>query len=169
MKRSIDIQVTSTRWRAQPRAKSTIVKAIAAAADMLKREDFELSVVLTSDRSIRVLNRDWRGFDKATNVLSFPALPQPPRRVRTTKAVARPNVPIMLGDIVIAYETVVREAKAERKPFPHHLSHLAVHGFLHLLGYDHEQNHEADAMERLERRVLARLTIPDPYADTAAS
>jgi len=168
MKRTIDINVTSTRWQAQPRAKSTIVKAVTAAADMLKCKDFEVSVMLTGDRSIRVLNRDWRGFDKATNVLSFPALPQPAPRRGRAKA-PRMSAPALLGDIVIAYETVAREAKSEQKPFLHHLSHLTVHGFLHLLGYDHERNDEAEAMERMERRILARLTIPDPYADAAAS
>jgi probable rRNA maturation factor len=158
MKPSIDILVQSTRWRAQPRAKSTITKAVTAAAVALKQKTFEVSVVLTHDRAIRVLNRDWRGFDKPTNVLSFPAPAQ---------AVTADGQP-MLGDIVIAYETLAREAKAENKPFLHHLSHLAVHGFLHLMGYDHERNHEAEAMERLERRVLATLKIPDPYADDAA-
>jgi probable rRNA maturation factor len=167
MKRLIDITVTSTRWQAQPRAKSTVIKAVTAAAEMLKCKEFELSVMLTGDRSIRVLNRNWRGFDKATNVLSFPAMAPPIRRRRTTAT--RPQAPAMLGDIAIAYETVAREAKTEHKPFLHHLSHLAVHGFLHLLGYDHEQTDEAEAMERMERRILARLTIPDPYADAAAS
>jgi probable rRNA maturation factor len=166
MKRAIDINVASIRWRAQPRARKTIVNAITAAADMLKCKEFELSVMLTGDRSIRVLNRDWRGLDKATNVLSFPALP-PARRGRA--AARRISSPLLLGDIAIAYETVAREAKSERKPFLHHLSHLAVHGFLHLLGYDHECDDEAEAMERMERRILAQLTIPDPYADVAAS
>jgi len=157
MKPTIDILVRSTRWRAQPRARATIIKAITAAAAATRRTHVELAVVLTGDRAIRTLNRDWRGFDKPTNVLSFPALPQPRRRG-----------PALLGDVVIAYETVAREAKAEGKPFLHHLSHLAVHGFLHLIGYDHQQNQQAEAMERLERRVLARLKVPDPYAGEAA-
>ena len=71
-----------------------------------------------------------------------------------------------LGDIVIAYQTVAREAATEGKPFNHHLAHLAVHGFLHLLGYDHENDRDAQTMERLERRILKRLAIPDPYAAT---
>ena len=74
----------------------------------------------------------------------------------------------MLGDIAIAYQTTRREADDEGKPFDHHLSHLAVHGFLHLIGYDHETDAEADAMEDLERRILSRLGIPDPYDDAAA-
>ena len=73
----------------------------------------------------------------------------------------------MLGDIVLAYETIAREARDEGKPFAHHLAHLAVHGFLHLLGYDHERDADADAMEQLECRILAGLAIPDPYRDVA--
>ena len=85
-------------------------------------------------------------------MLSFPAAARG-RRAR----------PPLLGDIVIAYETIAREARDEGKPVAHHLAHLAVHGFLHLLGYDHERDAEAEAMEALEREILARLGIPDPY------
>jgi probable rRNA maturation factor len=113
----------------------------------------ELAVVLTDDAAIRALNRDWRSKDAATNVLSFPAKEARPDR----------RAPRLLGDIVIAYETVAREAAAEGKPFMHHLAHLAVHGFLHLVGYDHEANEDADAMEGLEIAILARLEVPDPY------
>jgi probable rRNA maturation factor len=87
-------------------------------------------------------------------VLSFP----------TEAGGAANGVPALLGDIVIAYETVKREALAQDTPFLHHLAHLAVHGFLHLHGYDHEAEDEAETMERLERQILARLGIPDPYA-----
>jgi probable rRNA maturation factor len=72
-------------------------------------------------------------------------------------------VPKYIGDIAISYETAVAEATAEGKPFAHHVKHLAVHGFLHVLGYDHESDEDADAMERLERTILARLGVPDPY------
>jgi probable rRNA maturation factor len=155
MSGTVDIMTNSTRWRAQPRARRAIRTAIDAAAAATRRKTFEVSVMLTHDRAIRALNRDWRGFDKATNVLSFPA----------AAAAGGPKSPL-LGDIVIAYETVAREAKAEHKAFLHHLSHLAVHGFLHLIGYDHEMSREAETMEALERRILARLGIADPYADT---
>ena len=120
--------------------------------------------MLGNDSAIRALNRDWRGKDAPTNVLSFP-VPGPPsgqRRGRGKRTSPSPYI----GDIVIAYETVAREAKAEDKPFGHHLAHLAVHGFLHLHGYDHENDRDAQKMERLERRILARLAIPDPYAST---
>jgi probable rRNA maturation factor len=98
------------------------------------------------------MNAHWRSKDTATNVLSFPAAPSP-----------GPG-PHHLGDIVLACETVEREARAQDKPFDHHLVHLVVHGFLHLIGYDHDTDDEAEEMERRERDILARLGIPDPYA-----
>jgi len=90
-------------------------------------------------------------------VLSFPSAQAPGQK----NGVKQP----LLGDIVIAYETLAREAKAEHKAFLHHLSHLAVHGFLHLIGYDHVMSRQAETMEALERKILARLGIADPYAD----
>jgi len=113
----------------------------------------ELSLLLTDDKRIRIVNRDWRGFDKATNVLSFPAAP--PEKVASSP---------VIGDIVIALETVTREAEAEEKSFGDHLSHLVIHGLLHLLGEDHETEAEAQRMEALETAALARLGIADPYA-----
>jgi probable rRNA maturation factor len=119
----------------------------------------ELAVMLTDDAGIRTLNNNWRGIDKPTNVLSFPALPP-------TGPVGPDDAPRMLGDIAIAYETVRKEADEEQKPFDHHLSHLAVHGYLHLIGYDHENDADAEAMESLETEILAQLGIPDPYSDS---
>lgn len=148
---AIDVVIASARWRKTPQAARLVRRAIAAAAPARARKA-ELSVVLTDDRAIRTLNRRWRGKNKPTNVLSFPTPAQ------------RQGGPRHLGDVVIAYETVAGEARAAHKRFDHHLAHLAVHGFLHLLGYDHESHSEADAMERRERRVLAQLGIPDPYA-----
>ncbi len=104
---------------------------------------------------MRALNAGWRGKDKPTNVLSFPASPA---------AAPGAALPPMLGDIVLAAETVFGEAALDGKPVEHHLSHLIVHGLLHLLGYDHETDGQAEAMEAVERRALARLAIPDPYA-----
>ncbi len=125
-------------------------RAIAEAAAMLSTPKAELAVVLTDDAAIRSLNHAWRGVDKATNVLSFPAK-------------GSGGDPPLLGDIVLAYQTVAAEARAERKPFAHHIAHLAVHGFLHLLGYDHVRAKDAETMEQVERDVLQRLAIPDPY------
>ena len=149
---AVDIVVESPLWKAQRGADAMLRRALAAAGALVP-SDGELAVVLTDDAAIRALNRDWRGKDAATNVLSFPAKEARPDR----------RAPRLLGDIVIAYETVAREAAAEGKPFMHHLAHLAVHGFLHLVGYDHEANEDADAMERLEIAILARLDVPDPY------
>lgn len=146
----IDIQVQSPLWDAEPAAAETVHRAINAAARHCAACG-EVSVVLTNDESIRLLNRDWRQIDKPTNVLSFPAV--------TPKGSPEP----LLGDIVIAYETVARESNEEHKPFLHHLAHLAVHGFLHLIGYDHQTDSQADAMEGCERDILASLDIADPY------
>ena len=114
----------------------------------------ELSVVFSNDDSIRELNAGWRGKDKPTNVLSFPAFP-------TSGGGA---LPPMLGDIVLAAETVSLEAELEEKLIENHIIHLLIHGLLHLLGYDHENDAEAEEMEAVERAALARLAIPDPYA-----
>jgi probable rRNA maturation factor len=155
-----EVLVTADCWRSEPDADAVIQRAIATAAEAVEKDvaDAELAVMLTDDSGIRTLNGNWRGIDKPTNVLSFPALqPEGERRVD--------DAPRMLGDIAIAYETMRREADEEQKPFDHHLSHLAVHGFLHLIGYDHETDDDAEEMEALERDILARLGIPDPYAD----
>jgi probable rRNA maturation factor len=106
----------------------------------------EVSVVLTDDASIRRLNREFRGIDKPTNVLSFPQAPGP-----------------LLGDIVLAAETVAREAALAKKPLEAHITHLVMHGFFHLLGLDHDTEAEAEAMEALERAALQRMGIADPY------
>jgi probable rRNA maturation factor len=156
---AIDILVESPLWKAQRGVKAVLERAIGAAAAMAATSGGELAIVLTDDSAIRALNRDWRGKDQPTNVLSFPAN-APSRSRRADAHQARPR---LLGDIVIAYETMAREALAEQRPFRHHLAHLAVHGFLHLLGHDHAADAEAEAMEALEIAVLARLDVPNPY------
>ncbi|HXF89354.1 MAG TPA: rRNA maturation RNase YbeY [Xanthobacteraceae bacterium] len=158
----IDVLVQSPRWKARPRASALVRRAIRAAADVASTPPAELAIVLTDDSEIRILNREWRKVDAPTNVLSFPAANAVGPRLRA--AAGRRAAPRLLGDIVIAYETVAREAASERKSFDHHLVHLAVHGFLHLLGHDHATGRDAAKMERLETAVLARLGIPDPYA-----
>ena len=155
-----EVLVVADCWQAEPDAEAVVHRAIAAAAETVDADvgDAELAVMLTDDAGIRTLNGNWRGIDKPTNVLSFPAL-QP------TGPVGPDDAPRMLGDIAIAYQTTRKEADDEQRPFDHHLSHLTVHGFLHLIGYDHENDGAAEAMEALERQILAQLGIPDPYAD----
>jgi probable rRNA maturation factor len=145
---TIDIQVQSPLWDAQPLAAQTVRDAIAAAAATLATPSGEVSIVLTDDASIQKLNRDWRGIDKPTNVLSFPA--------------AKSGGAAFLGDIAIAYETLARECADENRVFLHHLAHLTVHGFLHLIGYDHQNDSDAGAMEGLESKIMLSMKMPDP-------
>lgn len=121
----------------------------------------EVSVLLADDDRLRTLNRTWRHQDKPTNVLSFPAT--------EPGEVAHGGEPVLLGDIAIALETVLREAAAKGKAPAAHLAHLVVHGTLHLLGHDHETDGEAALMEGTEALALARLGIADPYAAEAAA
>jgi probable rRNA maturation factor len=155
-----EVLVVADGWQSEPDAEAVIQRAIATAAEMADADigEAELAVMLTDDAGIRTLNNNWRGIDKPTNVLSFPALPP-------TGPVGPDDAPRMLGDIAIAFETTRQEADDEQKPFDHHLSHLAVHGFLHLIGYDHEEDDDAEAMEALETEILAQLGIPDPYGN----
>jgi probable rRNA maturation factor len=149
----IDVIVASARWKEPKKAEGTVRRAVTrAAAAALSTSGTELAIVLADDSAIRLLNRDWRDVDAATNVLSFPGAHTSGRRLGRH-----------LGDIVLAFETIVREARTEKKPFEHHLAHLAVHGFLHLIGYDHKRDSDAQAMERTEREILHQLAIPDPY------
>ena len=148
----IDIQRESPLWEAQPMAAQIVNDAIAAAASELSTVGGEVSIVLTDDSVIARLNRDWRGIDKPTNVLSFPASDH------TGHEGTR-----LLGDIVIAYQTLERECEDENWVFFHHLAHLTIHGFLHLSGYDHQTDTQAEEMEALESKIMSRLNMPDPY------
>jgi len=152
----VEILVQSALWASEPGAESTIRTALSALDAHLPAsiDRGEIAIVLCDDSAIQCLNRDWRGLDKPTNVLSFPAAPGP-------GPLAGPK---MLGDIAIAFETLRREAERDAKAFADHLAHLAIHGVLHLAGYDHEDDDEAQDMEACERAVLARLGIADPYA-----
>ena len=121
----------------------------------------EVSLVLADDAMVADLNRDYRDKEGPTNVLSFPMSdPMSSGGIAPADGADRPE---MLGDIVIAYGVTASEAEAQGIPLAHHLSHLCVHGMLHLLGYDHESDDEAEAMERLEADILGDLGVPDPY------
>lgn len=148
----IDILVEAEGWKRLGTLEAIVRRATEAALVAGNRRDASVSLLLTDDAAIRRLNKEFRGLDKPTNVLSFPAasLPGDPE----------PS----LGDIALACETCTREAEAEGKTLVDHLSHLVVHGVLHLLGHDHEDAAEAEAMEAMETRVLAAIGIADPYA-----
>lgn len=150
----IAISIEGGDWPDEPRLRKIAEHAVAAAARHAGvTVDTELSLLFTDDASIQTLNREWRGKNKPTNVLSFPAFSLKPGN--------QPG-PAM-GDVVLARETVSREAGEEGKSVESHLSHLIVHGVLHLLGYDHETDEDAAVMEDLERLILADLGIADPY------
>lgn len=157
---TIDILTESPLWDTPEKGGSEIYESLAEACAeavwqqlALPKMVTELSIVLTDDASIREINAQWRNKDKPTNVLSFPAF----------EIAAGDKPGPMLGDIIIARETVEREAADEQKSFDQHLHHMIVHGLLHLLGYDHEDEEEAEEMEALERKILLTLAIPDPY------
>jgi probable rRNA maturation factor len=133
----------------------TVAAAALGAGEL--EEEAELSIVLADDETVRALNRDWRGQDKPTNVLSFAALDD-------EGAPVVPGAPLLLGDVVLAFETTAREAAEMGKPLADHLGHLVVHGVLHLLGWDHQDDEEAAEMEGLETSLLEALGIPDPYS-----
>lgn len=169
----VDVLVESDRWSAAlPDVESLVHRAaqavLSAAPDL--PGNAELSVLLSDDANIRRLNRDYRDSDSATNVLAFsndgPASGPVGGRVvgPVSGAMADPR-PTLLGDVVIAFETTAREAADQKKPLSHHVSHLLVHGVLHLLGYDHDEATAASGMEDLERAILAGLGIPDPYGE----
>lgn len=151
---SIDIRIEDARWRKLPRSFRPRVK-LAAAVSLARAgapEDAALTILLTGDAALKKLNSAFRAKDKATNVLSFPA---------------PSNGENYLGDVAIAYGVAAKEARAAGKSLSDHAVHLAVHGVLHLLGYDHVTNRQAKIMEPLEIEILASLGIADPYAHAA--
>lgn len=154
---AVDVAVEAEAWGEETRWRPLIERvaaAVAARPEPIVPEAAEWSVVLSDDARVRVLNREWRGKDTPTNVLSFPG------------AEADEEEPgPLLGDVVVAYETTAREALDEGKRFEDHLAHLLVHGLLHLFGFDHETDEEAEEMEALEVEILAGLGVADPYGE----
>ena len=150
MTAEVEVEVEAELWRALPEAE-TLARTAAEAA--LRPREGALAILLTDDAAVRELNRRWRGKDAPTNVLSFPA--------------AESAAP-WLGDVALAFETCAREAEGQGKPFGDHVAHLVVHGVLHLVGWDHQTDAEAERMEGLERDILARMGVPDPYRERDA-
>lgn len=154
----LDVQVTFAAWQDDSEDPQSMTRRVAGALDHhlghpLKTR--ELTVRFSSDEEVRALNAQFRGKDKPTNVLSFPAGEVPE------------GEPQPLGDIILARETVVREAAEQGKSVSDHTCHLILHGMLHLLGYDHGTDADAEEMEAVERDVLAALDVVDPYAERA--
>lgn len=149
--------VSAPAWRQvadlEDLAQDCVRQSLAVSAAALAKE-CELSVTFCDDAAIQALNAAWRGKNQPTNVLSFP----------TPGALAHKP---LLGDVIVAYETVVKEAQEQGKPLRAHAAHMVTHGFLHLIGYDHETADEAERMEALERKIALALGFPDPYADDA--
>ena len=158
---ALEVAVVANGWCKAVTAPEEVAKRAARAAYSAGSLDLgrscEAAVVLTDDDRVRLLNRDYRNKDRATNVLSFPAFDA------DDMARLPVDAPLFLGDIFIALETATAEARLEAKTTTDHLSHLVVHGMLHLLGHDHETDDEATIMERLEADALAKLGVPDPY------
>ncbi len=159
---ALDISVEAPGWEALPDLEELCRQAVTAAlteagADVEAGDGVMLSLLFTDDTAIARLNRDWRGKDQPTNVLSFPAAPG-----------INPLGPEPLGDIALAWETCAREAAEEGKTIAAHVAHLVVHGVLHCLGDDHEEDAQAEAMEAREVAALARMGIADPYMERAS-
>lgn len=162
MSASIDIDIATPmrQWMdilpdAEDLVRDAVTAAWRASGNGMSRA-VEVSVVLADDATVRTLNRDHRGKDKPTNVLSFPIGGEDGPAGGTA-------APVMLGDVILACETVTAEAAAQGKSVADHLRHLVVHGVLHLAGHDHEDDAAAERMERLETRILADLGVGDPY------
>jgi probable rRNA maturation factor len=156
------VELRDTAWRdAVPRTGAICRRAARAAANATNAAlgNAEVSIVLGDDALLRELNRDWRAIDAPTNVLAFPCDGPDPEGAG----------PVLLGDVVVSYQTAAAEAAGHGRPIADHLAHLVVHGVLHLLGHDHRTGTEADAMEALETRILGTLGIADPYAERAGA
>ncbi len=148
---SLVVDIEDERWSGLEDI-TTLLERASEAVDI--GGPFDVHVLLTNDESMRTINRDWRAVDKSTNVLAFPA---------SASSRMPPDLPRQIGDIVLAYETISKEAAESELPVNNHISHLFVHGMLHLLGYDHLDDDDAHIMEGREREILAKLGIPDPY------
>jgi probable rRNA maturation factor len=153
---TLDVQKQAAGWKAIPRVAALARKAAERTiklSGVSVLPGAEIAVALADDAAVQAANQNWRQKNKPTNVLSFPAVP--PERLSTAP---------YLGDIILAFETLEREAIDDKKPLAHHFTHLIVHSILHLIGHDHMTKSDAERMEKLEIMILASLNIPDPYA-----
>ncbi|MGB9153879.1 MAG: rRNA maturation RNase YbeY [Alphaproteobacteria bacterium] len=158
----LDFQIEVASWRRIPRLRARLQQAAQVTAAHLPKKfafPFTATVLLTGNAKVRQLNHDFRGINKPTNVLSFPQfLPAELPKLGKHGGVTE------IGDIALAYQYIVCEAKSDHKLLINHTTHLIIHGLLHLFGYNHEHDDEADLMEKLEIRIMKALDLPDPYA-----
>jgi probable rRNA maturation factor len=158
----LDLQITVASWRRIPRLRARLQRAALVTADHLPKKlrlPFTATVLLTGNAKVRQLNHDFRGTNKPTNVLSFPQFAP-----TELPKVGKIQDAVQIGDIAIAYQYTASEARSDHKLLINHLTHLVIHGLLHLFGYDHMIEAEAEAMERLEIKIMKALDLPDPYA-----
>lgn len=168
----VEVSVPYAAWNENDRHPCTVatraVKETLYCAEMpehLKGIDtVEVSILLANDDLVRTLNREYRHKDSATNVLSFPQIDYSIKPEKTSQDTSSPGSPLQLGDLILAYETVISESEERMIPFESIFVHLIVHGTLHLLGYDHETEEEADFMEDTEIWILSRMGHKNPYS-----
>lgn len=149
---SIDLRIADPRWEALGDVDALSAHVLGLASARM-RQGGEIAILLTDDAEMQALNKQWRGKDKPTDVLSFPS-----------DAPEIPGQPQYLGDIAMGFDTTLKDAEAMGRPLEAHASHLMIHGFLHLMGYDHIEPEDAKVMEPIETEILAGLGWPDPYA-----
>lgn len=172
IKLKIHLDIASAKWKKSfPHMQAKIEQAAACAFLAAKKplafrsRAFEISIILTDDANMKLLNKTYRGQNKPTNVLSFPQINlQNFRRAALDIFPMKSHIP--LGDILLGFQTVQRESRAQDKSLENHAIHLVVHGTLHLLGYDHMRSKDAKTMEKMECDILASLGYPDPYHET---
>jgi probable rRNA maturation factor len=163
----LELRIDGGNWGVPAEVEGVAVRAVTAAMETAGLGDsaVEVSLFLTTDEAITALNAQFRGQPKPTNVLSWPAFalapPAPGERPPLPRALPGEAMPI--GDIALAFETVAAEANDQNLAFDDHATHLIIHGVLHLLGFDHERDEDAEVMEGIERVALARLGVADPY------
>jgi len=159
---SLDFQIEVASWKRIPRLRARLQQAAQVTAEHLPKKyrfPFTATVLLTGNAKVRQLNHDFRGMNKPTNVLSFPQfLPAELPKLGKHKGMAE------IGDIALAYQYIVSESNKNHNVLINHVTHLVIHGLLHLFGYNHEHDNEADIMEKLEIKIMRALGLPDPYA-----
>lgn len=166
----IDLAIKSKKWLALKNIEKFIEKTcvelilLSEIKSFLKKQNhLELSICLVSNAQIKKINQEFRNKNKPTDVLSFSFLDEKLIRKIGFKNVAKPMQQMFLGDIILAFETINKEALATKKDFYHHLTHLLLHSILHLIGYDHERKKDAAIMEKIEIKILQKLKIKNPY------